>query len=252
MLGADRGRPPLARLSHWIAKHLELRSRTWSVAVLPPHARGGFDCLETVELLLRYHKPVCVADVGAWRARWTSALLHRATTVRDVTLFEPQPAAAANLVGMRFPCRTRVVQKALSDRQGLRTLYAGSASASLLQPGGLCEHFPAAVPHQHVQVECDTLDALVARGEVPQPDTVKLDVQGGELDVIHGARHTLSGVRALLLELSWQPLYREEPAPEAILAELRAQGFRVVDTTSGLRDRTGALLQQDILFLRMG
>ena len=246
----DGGRPWRARVAHWLSVQLELRSRQWSVASLPEHARGGFDCLETVEMLLRHHSPEVVSDIGAWRGRWTSALLHRCASVRDVTLFEPQPQAAAILRRMTFNCNVRVIQKALADRPGIREMRAGSASASLLEPQGLSVHFPSAVPTGRLHVECDTLDALVTHGAMPAPDTIKLDVQGAELEVIRGASRVLEGARALLLEMSWRPLYRDETEAHVLLADIHARGFQLVDASSGLRDASGKILQQDLLFLK--
>lgn len=244
------GRPMVARWLHWIGRQCERKSRERAVQSLPERARGGFDCLETVEMLLRHHTPVEVLDIGAWRGRWTLALLHQSPGVQRVTMVEPQPAAAAELAAMKFGCQTKIINKALSDSSRSASFNTGTASASLLDPGSLAAHFPTSVPVGKVEVTCDTLDALVDSGEVSQPDTIKLDVQGGELAVLRGAVKALSRVQAIIVETSWVPLYLGEPPPSDLIGFLYQQGFRVADCSGGLRDRAGLMLQQDLLFLR--
>lgn len=246
------GRPRIARLLQWIGTQFERKSRERCVRALPARARGGFDCLESVEMLLRHHVPSEVLDVGAWRGRWTLALVHRASTVTRVTMVEPQPQAAAELAQLELSCDSVIVQKALAASAGTTAFHAGTASASLLVPGRLGEHFPSSVPIEKCEVRCETLDALVDSGEIIQPDTIKLDVQGGELAALRGATKTLRGVYALVVELSWSPFYIGEPSPAELIGFLYEHGFHVVDCTGGLRNRSGVILQQDLLFIRAG
>ena len=246
----DRGRPLIARWLHWLATRLENKSREYCVRDLPARARGGFDCLESVEILLRHHVPLEVLDVGAWRGRWSLALLHRAPTVTRVTMVEPQPQAAAELALVALPCDKVIIQKALAASAGLTSFHAGTASASLLEPGKLGEHFPLSVPTQKCEVNCETLDALVESGEIAQPDTIKLDVQGGELAALRGATKTLRKVHALVIETSWSSLYLGEPSAADLIGFLYEQGFRVVDCSGGLRDDSGVILHKDLLFIR--
>jgi hypothetical protein len=79
-----------------------------------------------------------------------------------------------------------------------------------------------------VPVEVVTLDDFSARDGVRAPDVVKIDVEGGELDVLAGMAGLLSSTRpALLLEL-------DDATPEAhdrrladVEAVLGGHGYRM-------------------------
>ena len=80
------------------------------------------------------------------------------------------------------------------------------------QPGGarhVLEVSPAATTHEATAgcpqpVLMFRLDDVVATFELPLPNHIKLDVDGGELDVIAGAARTLASpsLRSLLIEVS--------------------------------------------------
>jgi FkbM family methyltransferase len=100
---------------------------------------------------------------------------------------------------------------------------------------------------EHVRLE--TLDDLV------QPHTgdstgifTKIDVQGFELQVLAGAKGTLSRSTMVQLEMSLLPLYETAPSYQEVLDFMARHGFALVGIEPGIASATGALLQADGLF----
>ena len=50
-------------------------------------------------------------------------------------------------------------------------------------------------------MKTSTLDSVVKQKNFPLPDLVKMDVQGAEIDILHGGINTISNAQRLILEL---------------------------------------------------
>ncbi len=61
--------------------------------------------------------------------------------------------------------------------------------------------------------------------DIGLPDYLKLDVQGGELDVLHGATNALASAVVLEVETEFVPLYQDQPLFGDVQLFLRAHGF---------------------------
>jgi FkbM family methyltransferase len=82
--------------------------------------------------------------------------------------------------------KIRIFQTALGDKPGSATLYV-SGSGSTLHQDFLGN---TDAPQQTVPVEA--LDNVVAKHALPNPDFIKIDVEGHELAVLRGAEKTVS------------------------------------------------------------
>mmetsp|Transcript_37218 Transcript_37218/g.69921 ORF Transcript_37218/g.69921 Transcript_37218/m.69921 type:complete len:212 (+) Transcript_37218:997-1632(+) len=85
------------------------------------------------------------------------------------------------------------------------------------------------------EVSTTRLDDLV--GEIGPIDFVKLDVQGGELDVIRGGTNALQQACVLQTEVEFVPLYKDQPLFADVDTALRALGF-VFHRFAGMAGRT--------------
>lgn len=69
-----------------------------------------------------------------------------------------------------------------------------------------------------------TLDTLA---DLPPVDLLKMDLQGGELEVLRGGITKLSSAIAVVSEVRFHRIYAGEPLFGDLDAELRAQGFKL-------------------------
>lgn len=131
--------------------------------------------------------------------------------------FEPNTHAAAELrrIYEKYP-GALVFDHGLFSEDATRTLFSTKVNgcSSVLRPNrSLLSRYaiaPAFDVIAETPVMCRRYDTLFAAGEVPQPDVVKIDVQGGELDVLHGFGGLLTGCIGIELEAHAYPIYERQ------------------------------------------
>jgi FkbM family methyltransferase len=134
-----------------------------------------------------------------------------AAMIRKVRVFAYEPEAQnyallnRNIVRNGLAGRVTAYCLALSDQPGYSELHLAT-----LEPGGSCHSLGERVDFKHEPATpvysqgciAARLDDLVASGVVPQPDHIKIDVDGFEPKVMAGAAKTLKdpGLKSLLIE----------------------------------------------------
>ena len=121
--------------------------------------------------------------------------------------------------------------------------------------------FPAAQSfrvRKIVAVTVITLDDVCAR-ESLQPDVLKLDVQGAELDILRGAPVTLAHVLAVECEVEFRPIYVGQPLFADVDTFMRGQGFELLGLRRDYWRRQvnrhaagGTLVHGDALYVHEG
>jgi FkbM family methyltransferase len=164
---------------------------------------------DTIEWIAGFGPGETLLDIGAnvgMYSVWAAA--SRGTRV---FAFEPESQNYAllnqNIWLNRLDGLVRAYCIALSDTAGYDRLYLSEFMAA-----GSCHSFGAALDFHNRPREAPfaqgcvsaTVDDLVAKGAMPVPTHVKLDVDGLESKVFAGARATLAdrGVRSLLVEIN--------------------------------------------------
>lgn len=169
-------------------------------------------------------------DVGAQEGLQLKWML-KADRITPV-LFEPIPWEAAALrdtIG-RIP-GGQVVEHALADVAGARTLYvaAGSGCTSLRQPNheflapySVAQWFKTV---KQIDVVCTRYDELFQQQAVPRPDVIKIDVQGFEYEVLQGFGELLQTCLGIELEAHFYPVYQGQKLMGEIVELLSRNGF---------------------------
>jgi FkbM family methyltransferase len=164
-------------------------------------------------------------DVGA-NFGWYSLLLARCAlpgSGATVVAIEPDPDNYALL--RQNVARNRLDGiVALCVGVGARRMQATLSAVEAMNPGAhTMRPVPGAAASRTVPVE--PLDDLLAL--YPGPIVLlKMDIEGYEIDALSGARATLARTEQLLIEYSPRYLRACGHAPERLIAQLRAAGFR--------------------------
>lgn len=162
-------------------------------------AFGSYE-LPTVRFLHRYLRSGDVAfDVGAQIGYLSLIMATAAQRGTTVYSFEPETTNASRLqknVQLNAADNIHIERFALSDRDGTLKLYlsrdnnAGTHSTILIEQN---------VSSDYVEIPAMTLDSFVAANSISRLDLVKIDVEGGELEVVLGGKNTLDTLHPVLI-----------------------------------------------------
>jgi FkbM family methyltransferase len=193
---------------------------------VPKKAMNG--AMDLLTEILAPQRLTAIVDVGAnpidgdppYKAMLAAGLC-------EVTGFEPQAAALARLEQKKGP-RERYLPYALGDgTQRILNVCELEGMTSLLVPDpaylALFNLFPiwGNVKHQ-IPITTRKLDDVA---EIAAMDFLKMDVQGGEREVLAHGRAKLANTVAIQTEVSFVPLYKDQPPFGEIDLALRALGF---------------------------
>ena len=184
--------------------------------------------------------PLILVDIGArWGldARWAPF----GASIRAFC-FEADAPECARLNGMAQPGVT-FIPLAIAGKAGKATLYQTKFSAST----GLYRTNEAffnrllnadnATLLSTTEVDTVTLDQARERYEIPNPDFLKLDVEGAELDIMRAAN--LGGTLGVYTEFRFHSEINGSPPWSETDQHLRKRGFMLYDMWCGKQSRKG-------------
>jgi len=172
----------------------------------------------------------------------------------EIVAIEPQPDCFEELV-RKFSKDKRITLHncALGDHVGAAKLYVNSnkQTSSLKAVASVdeswSEHF---FNKTRIDVKLRTLDDLLK----PSDDArihLKLDVQGSELDILHGAHKLLDKkVISIMTECHFSQVYLGQPTFDQLYKLLHSFDFMLLGTFNPIYNSNGTLMQLDILWLK--
>lgn len=195
-----------------------------------------------------------VFDIGANVGQF-ACQIHRVLPDAMLYSFEPLEDCYNQLLKkMGHLARFRAFNFALGDTNGQGEIYHNdfTPSSSLLPMEELHKRaFPYTKHARLEKIEVRRLDDVVSDLEVSENVLVKIDVQGFEDKVILGGEKTLSRASVLIVETSFEPLYKDQPLFDTIYDLLRQRGFAYMGTDHIIRNPTdGSILQCDSVFCK--
>lgn len=153
----------------------------------------------------------------------------------DVLAFEPDPDECSRLNSQPHKYSIRYLPVALGARDGEQArLYVcrSPGCSSLLRPN---TEFCSVYPYGEAMQIVGTLDLRLQRMDTVcgsfQPDVIKIDTQGTEIEVLRGAGHLLDTTLAVELEVEFVPQYLGQSLFADVDSFMREHGF----TLRGLR-----------------
>jgi FkbM family methyltransferase len=177
--------------------------------------------------LVRCSRPTSVLDIGANLVDGDPPYQRMLDDgLCTVTGFEPQQRALAELERRKGPME-RYLPHVVGDGHTHRLkITRAEGMTSLLTPDAnqlrLFTGFPGwGSVVEEVDVQTHRLDDL----DIDEFDLLKIDIQGAELMVFQHGRERLRNAVAVQTEVSFVPLYRDQPTFGDVDRELRSQGF---------------------------
>ena len=194
-----------------------LRGSRWMLATRSSFFLGRYEPEQTALFQQHVRPGDVVYDIGAHFGYYTLLASRQVGSRGSVICFEPSPSNLHKLrrhIEANTLTNVRIVELAVSDREGTAHFETRTGSGV----GHLSETGP-------LEVRTTRLDSLAA--ELPAPNVMKIDVEGAEVAVLHGAADTLRRSRPkLFLSVHSEELKR---TCKEILANLNYEIREILD-----------------------
>jgi FkbM family methyltransferase len=184
-------------------------------------------------------------DGGAAEGEWADEL-RQIYPSASVLCVEPRAESQPELKrrAAATPGLVHVAQTLLGAREGTIEFYESEHNSSMLKDAAGREW------GKKVIAPVTTLDALITKLGLPEPELIKLDLQGAELEALRGATRCLAHAEAVMLEVSFIEFQKGMPLIGEVIPFMAGHGFRLYDVTAlWHRPLDGALAQGDFMFV---
>lgn len=203
---------------------------------------------------LKYYGINLLLDVGANTGQFAS-LMRRIGYDEKIVSFEPLSTAFVLLQSNSIHDEKWICENfALGNEDSELTIHVSKNSYSSSILDILPSHISYDEESKYISdeiIKIKRLDDIFQNYYKPYHVVMlKIDTQGFERFVIDGANNSLKHILFLQLEISIEPLYKDETLFTEMLMILENKGFELFSLENGIRDsKSGKLLQVDGIFI---
>jgi len=194
-----------------------------------------------------------ILDIGANKGQFTLRI-HNLLPNACIYAFEPLKICFDELKRtMRGEPKFSCFNFALGEENGRREIYHNdfTPSSSILPMEDLHRNaFPKALRVRKEVIEVHKLDDIADSLNLNTQILIKIDVQGYEANVIRGGEQTIKRAKILIVETSFERLYRGQKLFDDIYSMVKALGFELKGVEEPLHHpKDGRILQCDSIFV---
>lgn len=194
ILAPTLSRPPWLYYLQWFEIYL---------AMLQGKGAGiGWDLQSEVHAALKIVPKVnpVIFDVGANVGMWTKLFLEKRPDAQ-IFLFEPDPACRAAIANLGLP-NARVITAAVGRRKETGVLYTPCPTHTTASLYPRKDTAAQNVTFSQIEVPIVCIDEVLEEFQIEVVDFMKMDIEGAELDALHGATSSLRAgkIRAIAFE----------------------------------------------------
>lgn len=177
-------------------------------------------------------EPKVIYDIGACVLHWTN----KAREIwPDAYYFVVEGMLEVEELykqsNVNYACGTLLGSEDGKEVEYYQNLYHPGGNSIYQENPAYSQTAPQLFPEESKQKRHTvTLDTMIAQHNLPQPDLIKIDVQGAELDVLRGAIKTLENCTDVFVESQFVEYNLKAPGVDEVSLYLAGMGFELVDT----------------------
>ena len=242
-----------SKIIYYAQRAIELSANPYALYL---KSQGGI-----ADLYIRLNKPWfhqlnidTVLDIGG-NIGLFSKTMRQMLPDAQIYAFEPLPDCYAQMSNrMKGDKKYQGFNCGLGEKEETLLIQKNShaPSSSFLELGDKHkEAFPFTAESEKISVPVRRLDDMVQDLNLGKNIMIKVDVQGFEDKVLRGGLKTFDKAKLLIMELSYQELYKGQPLFNDIYQELAKLGFQFQGTMAQMAEpNTQELLDADCIFIK--
>ena len=234
---------------NFLKKILNLcKSKIWLKGMLS----GIYATIELKELIKGIKTPETIIDIGSNKGQFI-LLIEKIYPNKNIYSFEPIKEMI-NKQKKFFAYKNNIIfhNIALGSSTTLKeflitTRMDSSSFLKIVSDKNKSKNYDI-VENRNIQI--NTLDNLLINEKISHPVLIKIDVQGYELEVLRGANNLLKKTDYLLLEVSKNEMYQNQPIEKVIVEYLKNLNFDILKSNNWSKIQNTNFYQRDIIFYK--